>query len=63
VALILKLSELGFDAAICHNCGKIFERTEAGETICQECKTTLKQEKLTHSLPSFLNIKRHIFMF
>jgi len=43
--LILKLSKLGFDAAICHNCGKIFERTKAGETLCRECKTTLKQEK------------------
>jgi predicted amidophosphoribosyltransferase len=63
VALAIKLSKLGFDAAICHNCGKIFERTEVGETLCQECKTTLKQEKPTHSLPSFLNIKRQILLF
>jgi len=53
VALALKLSRLGFDAALCHRCGRIFERTEAGETLCQECKSTLKQEKLTH--PPFSN--------
>jgi len=34
----LKLSKLGFDAAICHNCGKIFERTKAGETLCENAK-------------------------
>jgi hypothetical protein len=53
VALAIKLSRLGFDAALCHRCGKIFERTEAGETYAKNAKNTLKQEKPT----LFLNHK------
>ncbi|MCS7114253.1 MAG: hypothetical protein RMJ15_02570 [Nitrososphaerota archaeon] len=39
VALALKLSRLGFNVAICHCCGKIFDRADDGETLCNECKT------------------------
>jgi len=36
-AVIMKLSKMGFDVAICHNCGKIFEKTK-GRTLCKDCQ-------------------------
>ncbi|MBS7633780.1 hypothetical protein KEJ15_09270 [Candidatus Bathyarchaeota archaeon] len=36
-ALTIKLSKLGFDAGICHNCGRIFEKTK-GKTLCNDCQ-------------------------
>jgi rRNA maturation endonuclease Nob1 len=36
-ALSIKLSKLGFDVAICHNCGRIFDKTK-GETLCKDCQ-------------------------
>ncbi|MEM0313290.1 MAG: hypothetical protein QW056_06235 [Candidatus Bathyarchaeia archaeon] len=35
--LIVKLSELGLEAAICPGCGKIFDKSE-GAVLCRECQ-------------------------
>lgn len=48
--LIIKLSELGLEAAICPECGKIFDKSE-GAVTCREC-----QDKISftdaYTLPS-----------
>jgi len=54
VALALKLSRLGFNVAICHRCGKIFERTEDGEKLCMEYKAKTKN---FNNIPSFSDLK------
>jgi predicted amidophosphoribosyltransferase len=36
-AVIMKLSKIGFDTAICPKCGKIFEKAE-GRTLCKDCQ-------------------------
>lgn len=43
--LLVKLSELGLEAAICPECGKIFDKSE-GAALCRECKDKIMSGKI-----------------
>jgi hypothetical protein len=43
--LVAELSRLGFNAAICIRCDKIFERNETGGALCPECQKSIKKQR------------------